>query len=441
MPVDDLNQILGDKLREAGLAVEQVEMDGLLHRCGTFAKPGGKDGAYIAHADSPASIWWQNWQTGEDGTYCPVKKSTMTAAERDTLKKRIAEARARREAEEERRHAKAAETAATRWSEASDAPDTHPYLKRKGVRSYGLRLWGNQLLVPLHDEAGKLVSLQSIDPDGEKRFLAGGKTRGGAFFIPARDGKTATVLIAEGYATAASACMASGYAAFVAFNAGNLLSVAMRARRLFPESKLIVVADDDWQTEEKTGKNTGLKAAEEAARRVGGWLAVPSVRDTPGASDINDLHQKGGIDAVWRCLASARRADGGLEEAAPGTGKGTPSVSGASGKDAPASALPEGYFLIADGPRAGLYCVERRRGEEQEVRLGPPLFIRGMTRDANSDEWGLWLGSGLVIFKGTKTGYAEGMEVSHAYPVLSFRKPVGAYQTVLSPFSRCSACR
>ena len=51
------------------------------------------------------------------------------------------------------------------------------------------------------------------------------------------------------------------------------------------------------------------------------------------------------------------------------------------------------------------------------------------------------LGSGLVIFKGTKTGYAEGMEVSHAYPVLSFRKPVGAYQTVLSPFSRCSACR
>lgn len=370
-------------------------MDGLLHRCGTVAKPGGKDGAYIAHADSPASIWWQNWQTGEDGTYCPVKKGTMTAAERDTLKKRIAEARARREAEEERRHAKAAETAATRWSEASDAPDSHPYLERKMVRSYGLRLWGNQLLIPLHDEAGKLVSLQSIDPDGEKRFLAGGKTRGGAFFIPARDGKTATVLIAEGYATAASACMASGYAAFVAFNAGNLLSVAMRARRLFPESKLIVVADDDWQTEEKTGKNTGLKAAEEAARRVGGWLAVPPVRGIPGASDINDLHQKGGIDAVWRCLTSARTPDDEQPQkeymtAPDGSGESTPS-SAAIGNGLPASVLPEGYFLIADGPRAGLYCVERRRGEEQEVRLGPPLFIRGMTRDADSNEWGLWL--------------------------------------------------
>ena len=41
------------------------------------------------------------------------------------------------------------------------------------------------------------------------------------------------------------------------------------------------------------------------------------------------------------------------------------------------------------------------------------------------------LGSGLVIFKGRKTGYAGGTEVSHAYPVLSFRKSVEAYQTVL----------
>ena len=36
------------------------------------------------------------------------------------------------------------------------------------------------------------------------------------------------------------------------------------------------------------------------------------------------------------------------------------------------------------------------------------------------------LGSGLIIFKGRKTGYAGGTEVSHAYPVLSFRKSVGA---------------
>ena len=33
------------------------------------------------------------------------------------------------------------------------------------------------------------------------------------------------------------------------------------------------------------------------------------------------------------------------------------------------------------------------------------------------------LGAGPVIFKGRKTGDAGGTEVSHAYPILSFRKP------------------
>ena len=394
MPADDLNQIFGDKLREAGLAVDHVEMDGMMHRCGTLAKPSGKDGAYIGHTDFPASVWWQNWQTGEEGTYCPVKQSRMTAAEWDILKKQIAEDRARCKVDKERQHAKAAETAATRWNEAGDAPDTHPYLERKGVRSYRLRLWGDQLLIPLHDEAGKLVSLQTIDPDGEKRFLAGGKTRGGAFFISGKQGEP--VLIAEGYATAASACMASGYAAFVAFNAGNLLSVTMRARRLFPESKLIVVADDDWQTEEKTGKNTGLKAAEEAARRVGGWLAVPSVRGIPGATDINDLHKKGGIDAVWRCLAAARIPDGEHTErehmTTPDNSEGNSTLlPAATGNGLPTPTLPDGYFMVPEGPRAGLYYLEHRRGKEHEVRLGPPIRLLGRTCDEHNIAWGFLL--------------------------------------------------
>ena len=396
MPATDLYPLFLDKLREAGLVLDHMETDGLLYRCGTSAKPKGKDGAYSAHMDAPASLWWQNWHTGEDGTYCPVKKADMTAAERETLKRRIAEARARREAEEERRHAEAANTAATRWGGAPTALDTHPYLMKKGVPSFGLRLRGNQLLVPVYDDAGKLASLQTIDPDGEKRFLSGGKMKGGTFFIPARDGKTATVLIAEGYATAASACMASGYAAFVAFNAGNLLSVAMRARRLFPESKLIVVADDDWELEQKTGKNTGLVAAEEAARRVGGWLAVPSVRDTPGASDINDLHKKGGVDAVWRCLAAARIPDDEQTGKEPmptpeNSGENSPPSPAATGNGLPVSTLPDGYFMVPEGPRAGLYYSERRRGKEHEVRLGPPIRLLGRTCDEHNIAWGFLL--------------------------------------------------
>ena len=47
-------------------------------------------------------------------------------------------------------------------------------------------------------------------------------------------------------------------------------------------------------------------------------------------------------------------------------------------------------------------------------------------RECSSGDRVARLGSGLIIFKGRKTGYAGGTEVSHAYPVLSFRKSVGA---------------
>lgn len=52
----------------------------------------------------------------------------------------------------------------------------------------------------------------------------------------------------------------------------------------------------------------------------------------------------------------------------------------------------------------------------------------------------LKLGAGLVIFKEGKPRYCRRHGGSHVYPVLSFRKPIGTYQTVLSPFSRCSPC-
>ena len=45
------------------------------------------------------------------------------------------------------------------------------------------------------------------------------------------------------------------------------------------------------------------------------------------------------------------------------------------------------------------------------------------------------LGSGLIIPNEVKTGYTEDMEVSHAYPVLPFRKPDGTDQPFLSPLT------
>jgi putative DNA primase/helicase len=59
----------------------------------------------------------------------------------------------------------------------------------------------------------------------------------------------------------------------------------MRAK--FPDLPLIVCADDDTQTE----GNPGLTKATEAARSIGGLLAVPDFGNnrSEGVTDFNDM--------------------------------------------------------------------------------------------------------------------------------------------------------
>ena len=98
------------------------------------------------------------------------------------------------------------------------------------------------------------------------------------------------LVVCEGYATGATLHEETGHAVAVAFNAANLLPVAQALRAKFPRIALVVASDDDWQTE----GNPGLTAATEAARAIGGRLAVPdftgydrSNKDT----DFNDLQR------------------------------------------------------------------------------------------------------------------------------------------------------
>jgi putative DNA primase/helicase len=58
---------------------------------------------------------------------------------------------------------------------------------------------------------------------------------------------------------------------FSLFSAGNLFAVAECVRARYPQAKIILCADDDWQTE----GNPGLTKAREATAKVGGYLAVP----------------------------------------------------------------------------------------------------------------------------------------------------------------------
>lgn len=364
----DALQQFAERLREAGLVVDRIEADGVLHRCGVSGKERGTDGAYKAFLDAPASLWWKNWRTGEEGTWCGVSDADMTAAEREALKARIAEAREAARKEQAERYAKAAELAAQKWGEASPAPDDHPYLARKEVPAFGLRLARGWLVVPVLDASGKPQSLQFITGEGEKRFMPGGKTAGGHFPIPAKDGgEDGPLLIAEGYATGASLHLATGFAVLVAFNAGNLEAVARMARKRYAGREIILCADNDVETRKPDGTpwNPGVEAATKAAASIGGKLAICPAHEGR-ATDFNDLHRARSLEAVRQAVEKARREDPGVK-------------------------YPEGYRVIQGGKNPGLYRDEKRGEDYEPVRIAPPLRILGRTKSVGSDNWGTLL--------------------------------------------------
>ncbi|HJA78199.1 MAG TPA: DUF927 domain-containing protein [Candidatus Desulfovibrio intestinavium] len=372
---DALNTF-AEALAAAGLVVAGPPIaDKKLHRCRVDGKPRGRDGGYVIHLDAPACCWWINWITGDKGSVTAKPEKEMTAAERKALRKRIAAARKAAEEAQRRRHAAAAKLARVLWEQAMPAPDSHPYLVRKQVPALGLRQEDQgRLVVPVRDADGAIVSLQFILPEKpvngpDKLFLKGGKTAGGFYAIPAKDGgHDGTLLICEGYATAASLHLATDYAALVAFNAGNLEAVARMARERYPNRELVICGDNDCETFKPDGTpwNTGLETATKAAQAAGAKLAVCPAHEGK-ATDFNDL-------AVWRSLEAVRQV-----------------VEAARQQD-DACPMPEGYRLVPEGRGAGLYKQETTAdGDVKETRLGPPLFVRGMTRDAEGNDWGLLL--------------------------------------------------
>ncbi len=201
--------------------------------------------------------------------------------------------------------AEATTRAARIWATTHPAPEDHPYLIRKRVRPLALRADARgHLVVPLQDADGHLHSLETIAPDGAKRFLAGGAKRGHFCIIGANPAAitepTGPILICEGWATAASLRLATGYAVIAAMDAGNLLPVAEALRSRFPNADLVLVADNDA----KPGRhaNPGVEAARKAALAVDAHLAVPAI---PG--DVNDVFCAEGAEAVAAIVGRAAK--------------------------------------------------------------------------------------------------------------------------------------
>lgn len=268
-----------EALKAAGLHTKDNLLgDGRLRRIHIEGdRHGSKNGWYVLYGGAPAAGAFGCWKRGISESWCVKPERELTQAQREQNRLRMIEAQKAREAEEIERRRAARDKALLIWKRTPLAPDSYPYLMKKTVRNHGLHLYNGALVIPVRDSTGMLHSLQFIDEDGNKRFLSGGR-KNGCYFPIGR--LVDSLCIAEGYATAASVYESTGLPVVVAFDAGNLLSVAQALRAKFPCIKITLCADND----ENTPGNPGLTKAREAAAAIGAFLAVP-----PCAGDFNDF--------------------------------------------------------------------------------------------------------------------------------------------------------
>lgn len=239
-------------------------------------------------------------------------REPISQAEIEARRTKRQQEEAAAEAERARKRAMAAQRAQSMWDLAHDFEgDDHPYLQRKGVMAFGLRMgkWRNgadALLVPMHNIDGHLVSLQGVfanfNPElgRDKDYLPGGQRRGSFHLIGGKPSGHQPVVVCEGYATGASIHQATGYPVAVAFDAGNVPTIARAMRELYPMATILILADND-QFHKPGVQNDGVHYGRQAASSANAILVVPEFESLEGKpTDFNDLHQRQGLDEVRR---------------------------------------------------------------------------------------------------------------------------------------------
>ncbi|WP_434152236.1 zincin-like metallopeptidase domain-containing protein (plasmid) [Methylocaldum gracile subsp. desertum] len=285
--------------RAAGLVIEGQPVVGKLTRVPVVdGRRGNRDGAYTLHLDGRPSGYIQNFRTDHAERWTHQGRR-LSPEENQRLAEHAREVKAQRAEELKQQHTRLADWAEKKWSGLSLSPpdgQENGYLMRKHVKAFGVRFDGDNVVVPLRDIDGKIWSMQTIEPgeEGKKHLTKNARKEGTMHVIgdlePGKD-----ILVAEGYATAASLHMATGKTVIMAVDSGNLDAVVGQVKERYPTSPIYIMGDDDRFN---PTKNAGAKKAMEAAgKHQVGW-ALPKFQVDGKLVDFNDLHVREGLDAV-----------------------------------------------------------------------------------------------------------------------------------------------
>lgn len=236
---------------------------------------------------------------------------TLSPAELQAMKEKAERAKAERLKADGIKHAKAEKEAKTILENAKEAPAQHDYNIKKGLPlgdqvkrgAWPQKGWLDALLFPIYSSSGTVTSIQAINPDSTKDFLARGRIKGCFYPIGKISGATGLIVIGEGVATVAAVCHVMGCPGVVAMSAGNLEPVAREIKKLAPSAKIVIVADDDQK--EGADQNPGLESARKTGLSIGAKVATPGMGRK---ADFWDVLNEMGADGLRVRIEAAKMA-------------------------------------------------------------------------------------------------------------------------------------
>lgn len=309
-PALDPRQEFAQALEQMGFVLKDGHpvMNGKSHRLAVGDdKQGERSGFYVGHLDGRPAGYAKNNRSGEEIRWKSESK-ILNPEDKAVFQARSAEKLQARAEELEATHRRTAQRVLHQLGGMTAATEPTPYMQAKGLGVPGGGVYlgkDGTTCLPAQDVDGKVWTMQYIQPDGTKRFASGGKKEGCFHPVGGSRGmdevlKAPAIVIAEGYATAASLAKELGFATIAAFDSGNVVHVAEAFREKYPEKPILIAGDDDRHLP----TNPGRTKAEEAAEKVGGLAIFPIFTPEEKGrefTDFNDLTRSElGPDAIRR---------------------------------------------------------------------------------------------------------------------------------------------